>query len=234
MLMAALILVGATAQAQPTKARTDERAWHLGVEGLTDFALQVGVQVWVEMPYRFRLTMSAGEMPDAYLQAINSVAVSAGVYKQSTADFMTEIIDRAVSWRLQAGWRPFRRRGAYVEAGFGILTVEKGLALADVIQLATGLQVPEEARIGLGYEVHTVVETLGIELGWIWYPWRDLTVRCSIAFAAPVGAQVSIHPNFASTIQQPFTSAAESRAEHLLETDLLLPTVGLAVGWRLF
>ncbi len=232
--IAVLILVTGVAHAQPTAARTDERAWHLGIEGLTDFPLHVGVQVWLEMPHRFRLTVSTGEMPDAYLQTINSVATSAGVYKQSTADFLTELIDRAVSWRLQVGWRPLRHRGAYVEAGFGILTVEKGLALADVIQLATTFPVPQEANVGLGYDVHTVVETLGIEVGWIWYPWRDLTVRFALGFAAPVGAQVHIQPNFASTVQQPFTRFAQDYGEELIEKYLFIPTVGLAVGWRLF
>jgi hypothetical protein len=196
--------------------------------------LHVGAQVWLETPHRFRITVSTGEMPDAYLQTINSVAVSTGAYKQSTADLLTELIDRAVSWRLQAGWRPFRHRGAYVEAGFGILTVEKGLALADVIQLATSFPAPQEARIGLGYDVHTVVETLGVEVGWIWYPWRDLTLRVALGFAAPVGAQVSIEPNFASTIQRPFTRFAEAYGEELIEKNLFIPTVGLAVGWRLF
>lgn len=209
-LIAAVVLVAGTAHAQPTAERTDERAWHLGVEALTDFPLHVGAQVWLETPHRFRITLSSGEMPDAYLQTINKIAVSAGAYGQPTADFITELLDHAESWRLQVGWRPFRHRGAYVEAGFGLLTLEKGLALASVIQLATTLPAPQEANVGFGYEVHTVVETLGVEVGWIWYPWRDLTVRFALAFAAPVGAQISIKPNFASTLQQPFTRFAEA------------------------
>jgi hypothetical protein len=178
--------------------------------------------------------MSSGEMPDAYLQTINKIAVHAGAYNQAQADFIREVLDRPATWRLQVGWRPFPRRGAYFEAGFGILADENHVALAPIIQLATGFAVPQEAGLGLGYTVHAVVETLGVEVGWIWYPWRDLTIRVALAFYGPVGVQVDIDPNFASRIQRPFTRLAEDYAEQLIEQNLLIPTVGLAIGWRLY
>jgi hypothetical protein len=231
----AVVACAAAAHAEPTEGAANNRhAWHLGIEGMTDFPLSVGAQVWLETPYRFRITVSSGEMPDAYLQTINKIATSTGLYKQSTADFITELLDRAATFRLQFGWRPFRHRGAYVEGGFGIITVEKGLALASVIQLATSVPVPQQANVGFGYEVHTVIETLGVELGWIWNPWAGITLRASIGFAAPVGAQISIEPNFASTVQRPFTRFAEAYGEELIEKYLLVPTVGFAVGWTLF
>src|SRR4051794_7105865 len=160
-----LLLISGTASADPP---VESRKWHLGIEGMTDFPLSVGAQVWAELPHRIRLTVSAGELPDAYLSTINAIAVSAGAYNQSQADLITELIDRASTWRVQAGWRPFRRRGAYFEGGFGLLTLNKGLAVAAVIELATGFPVPQEANIGFGYEVTTVVEMMGVEVGWIW------------------------------------------------------------------
>jgi hypothetical protein len=229
-----VVLASGIAHAEPADEPRAPRNWHLGIEGMTDFPLTVGAQVWAELPYRLRITMSSGELPDSYLKTINAIAVAAGAYNQSQADLITELLDRAATWRLHFGWRPFPRLGGYFEGGFGIVTLEKGLALADVIQLATRFTVPQDARIGLGYEVTTVVETLGIEVGWIWYPWRGLTIRVALAFAAAVGAQVSIEPNFASTVQRPFTQQAEKYAEDLIEKHFYIPTVGLALGWRLF
>ena len=98
---------------------------------MTEFPISVGAQVWAELPYRFRLAVSAGEMPDAYLQTINSIAVAAGAYNQPTANFITELLDHAATWRLHVGWRPFPRRGGYIEGGLGILAVDKGLVLAE-------------------------------------------------------------------------------------------------------
>jgi hypothetical protein len=229
-----LVLVGGIVHAEPIGAPPEGRRWHLGVEGMTEFPLSVGAQVWAELPYRFRLAMSAGEMPDAYLQTINSIAVAAGAYNQPTADFITELLDHAATWRLHVGWRPFRRRGGYIEGGLGLLAVDKGIVLASVVQLATSFPAPSESGVGFGYDVHTVVEMIGVEAGWVWIPWRGLTVRFSLGFSAPVGAQVSIKPNFASTVQRPFTRFAEDYAEELIKKYLFVPTVGLALGWRLF
>jgi hypothetical protein len=229
-----LLFVGGVAHADVFDQPYHERKWHLGFEAMTDFPLYVGAQVWAELPHRIRLTMSSGEMPTAYLDTINAIATSAGAYDQKTAAFISELLDHSATWRLHIGWRPWKRRGAYIEGGFGIITLQKGLAVAEVISLATSFPVPQEPNVGFGYTVDTVVETLGVEVGWIWYPWRDLSLRVALAFAGPVGAQVSISPNFASTLQRPFTRFAESYAEELIEKYLLVPTVGIGVGWRLF
>jgi hypothetical protein len=228
----ALLLLSGIAQAEPTEPA--QRKWHLGIEGMTDFPLHVGVQAWAELPHRIRLTMAVGEMPDAYLRTINAAAVAFGAYSQRQADLISETLSRAISWRLQFGWRPFARRGAYFLGGFGILTLEHGVGLADVIRLATNIQLPQEQNIGLGYDVHTVVEMLSIEVGWIWIPWRDLTIRVSLGFSGPVGAQVSISPNFSTTAQQPFLRSVESYVEDLIEKHCYIPYAGVALGWRLY
>ena len=227
-----LLLVGNVAHAGEPDAAPSK--WHLGVEWLTDVPLHVGGQVWVELPHRIRVSTSFGELPDLYLDAINAVAVKAGAYDNRTADLISEALDQAFSWRLQVGWRPFRHRGAYFEVGFGILEKEAGLALASVITAATSFPAPQAPGLGFGYELHSVVETVGGEVGWIWYPWRGLTVRLALAFHAAVAAEVTLTPNFASTIQRPFTRFAAAYVEELIEENLFIPTVGLAIGWQLF
>jgi hypothetical protein len=227
-----LLCLGNLARAQAPSPAPDK--WHLGVEVLTDFPLHVGGQVWVELPCRLRLTTSFGEMPDSYLDLINAVAVKAGAYNNATADLISEALDQAFSWRLQAGWRPFKRRGAYFEVGFGILEKNAGLTLAAVVTAASSFPAPQVALLGFGYDMHTIVETVGGEVGWIWYPWRNITVRVALAFHAAVGAEVSIKPNFASTIQRPFTRFVSAYVEDLIERNLFVPTIGLAIGWKLF
>jgi hypothetical protein len=224
-------LSGIARAAEPEPARAGR---HLGVEGLTDFPLHIGGQVWAEFPGRIRLTTSFGELPDIYLDTINAVAVKAGAYNHATADLISEALDRAFTWRIQAGWRPFKRRGAYFEAGFGILEVDAALAVASVVRAASSFPVPQELNVGFGYELHTLVETVGGEVGWMWYPWRSLTVRVALGFHAAVAAQVHLEPNFASTLQRPFTRFAAAYVEEIIERNLFIPTVGLAIGWRLF
>jgi len=229
-----LMLLCSVSHAEPVEPRKDLRKWHLGIEAMTDFPLQVGGQVWVELPHRIRLSTSFGELPDTYLLTINKVAVAAGAYGQPTAELITEALDRALTWRLHVGWRPFPRRGAYFELGFGTMSVNAGLALAPVIQAATTFPIPNVPSLGFGLRIKTVVETVGGEVGWIWYPWRDLTIRLSIGVAVAVDAQVSIRPKVSSGLPSVVTRFAESYTEEMIKRYLIIPTVGLAMGWRLF
>jgi hypothetical protein len=214
-----LLLFGGVAHADPVEnepkpkaveaePKPEARDWHIGVEVLTDFPLYIGGQFWVEMPYRFRLSTSFGEMPDFYFDTINAVAVAAGAYNNRQAEFLSELLDHAFTWRLHAGWRPFKNHGAYFEVGYGLLEAHGSIGVLSVIQLATGFTAPIEANIGFEYRLSTLVQTVGVEVGWIWYPRSNLTVRLAFGFAATVHANVDIEPNFLSTLQRPFTQLA--------------------------
>jgi hypothetical protein len=229
-----LIALGSAARADEFATAEPARRWHLGIEGVTDFPLFIGGQLWVQLPHRLRITTSFGEMPDLYLRTINAIATSAGAYSNSTAELITEALDYAVSWRLQFGWVPWKNHGAYFEAGFGILEKQGSLALADAINAATGFPIPQIPGIGFGFKMNTVVETVGGEVGWIWYPWKGLTVRVGVAFHAPVGAQVSVTPKFFTNGRLPFAHFAEDYVAELLKRYLYVPTIALAVGWRIY
>lgn len=56
--LAAAIL--ALALLSPLPARAETGSIQVGVEALTDFPIQVGGKVWVDLPYRVRLSTSLG------------------------------------------------------------------------------------------------------------------------------------------------------------------------------
>jgi hypothetical protein len=230
-LLSLLILVGGLARAD---SEPSQRKWHLGIEAMTDFPLYTGAQVWVELPHRIRLSTSFGEMPDAYVDTINAVAVAAGLYGHRTANLIEEFLDHAFTWRLHAGWRPLPRHGGYIEVGVGILEVHGNLGITSVLEAATGIMAPNEVNVGFGFKLDSVVETFGVEAGWMWMPWRDLTVRFALGFAGAVGAQVDLRPNFTTSSQFVFTRLVSNYTEQLIEKYLMIPTIGLAIGWRVY
>ncbi len=232
-LVAIVLLVGGVAWADP-EPEPRARHWHLGVEAMTDFPLYVGAQVWVELPHRIRISTSFGELPTLYLDTINSVAVKVGAYNNATAAFVSEALDHAFTWRLHLGWRPFKKRGAYFEVGYGLLSLHNSVGVLALMQLATGLTAPVEPGIGFEYHIDTLVQTVGVEVGWMWNPWRDLTVRVALGFAGTISAHVDIQPNFLASQQRIFTRLAGDYMEQLIEDHLFIPTIGLALGWRLF
>ncbi len=226
-----LASVGGTVRAAPEES---QRPWHLGLEAMTDFPIYVGTQIWAELPGRLRLSTSFGEMPDVYVDTINGIARAAGAYDRNTAEFISESLDHAFTWRVHAGWRPFRRLGLYVEAGYGIFEVHANIGLAGIIEQATGLTAPSDTNLGLGYKLDTLVQTIGVEVGWTWKPWRDLTLRVAVGLASTISARVDVKPNFLSTAQEPFLRLASDYVEGVIEKYFFIPTVGLALGWQLF
>jgi hypothetical protein len=207
--------------------------YHLGVEVLTDFPLQVAAQLWAEVPYRVRLSTSIGEVPALYVDAINGVAVAAGAYSRSTADLVGVALSRAITWRARLGWRPFARRGGYLEAGYGVMAVSSAMTVAELIERATGRTAPA-ATLGYGFRADAHVHTVSLELGWMWLPWRDLTIRTALGFSATVGADVIFRTNPATPDATVLTRVAGAYVEGLLKRYLYVPTLTLAVGWRLF
>jgi hypothetical protein len=236
-ILAVILLVGAVAHAEPKPSpwpEPSERKWHLYIEGVTDFPLYAGVQLTLQLPHRIRLSTSFGDMPGVYLDTINATAVALGAYNQNIANLIEETLDRAFTWRLHIGWQPFKHRGGYIEGGFGTLETHGNLGITSVLEAATGIMAPQELRIGFGFRLDAVVETVGIEAGWMWYPWRDLTVRFAIGFHWAVGAQVTVRPNFTTSLQNVFTRLVGDFAEQMITNYLYIPTVGLAIGWRLY
>ena len=79
-LLAALLASGSPALAQDAtvKAKTRQPRISLGAEALSEFPMQVGGRVWVELPGRIRLSTTLGYLPGAYESAVNAALVGAG------------------------------------------------------------------------------------------------------------------------------------------------------------
>src|SRR5437868_4513066 len=84
--------------------------YHLGVEALTDFPIDVGAKVWAEFPYRLRVNTSIGVLPGGYVDVINGILVAADAYTNSDADLIQTALKSSLIWRIHVGWRPFKRR----------------------------------------------------------------------------------------------------------------------------
>ena len=99
----------------------------LGLEGVTDFPLDIGARVWAELPLlRIRLALSAGVMPGFYIGIANKIAASAGAYDTNTANLLTSSLSNSLVVRGRVGYRPLAERGLYVDAGYGYIAFGGG------------------------------------------------------------------------------------------------------------
>ena len=175
-------------------------------------------------------------MPSGYADAINGVLVAAGAYDQTTADLIGAALKSSLIWRLHAGWRPFKKRGAYFELGYGLAALGGGLSSAEAIAAVTGQAVPTDANAGQkGYNVASLLHMVDVDLGWQWIVSKGLTFRVGIGCALTVGAQTTVTPNFqprAMAAQAKFTAAAASYLNETYTSYVFSPTITFAVGWR--
>lgn len=206
------------------------------IEALTDFPLDVGGRVSIDVPYGIRLATGLSGIPSGYLDISNAILVDAGVYTQPTADLITATLESSLLWRTQVGWR-WPGIGLVVEVGYGLATLGGGLTGEEAYASATGRPAPEAASGRLEYLAESMTHLVVAEVGWMGFFLSErLTVRATLGVAAVVASDVKVTPDFtvrpaAQARVDEFVRFSESYLEAQLET-VITPTITLAIGFR--
>lgn len=210
--------------------------WHLAVEGVTDFPLDVGGQVTLELPLRFRLSASVGGMPAGYVDVWNALAVVAGGYDDAMAELVGSALEDSLVLRVHAGWRPVEDAGFYFELGYGLAALGGGVSTGALVEAVTGDPLPAEAlfKSGHGFSVDSELHMVDVELGWLFQLGGGWTLRTAIGWAVTLEARSKISPQFdplLPTVVDDFTSEAEERLERAFLSWVHPPTFSLAFGY---
>ncbi len=232
---AALVVCLATSLAAPAAIAGGDD-WHLGLEGVTDFPLDVGGQVTLELPYRFRLSASVGGMPSGYVEVWNALAVVAGGYDDATAELVRSSLEDSLVVRVHAGWRPLEAEGFYFELGYGLAALGGGVSTGALVEAVTGDPLPASAAIhgGHGFSVDSELHMLDIEAGWLFQLGGGWTLRAAIGWALTLEARSRIRPQFdplLPTVIDDFTAEAEDRLERAFLSWVHPPTFTLGLGY---
>lgn len=207
----------------------------LGLEVLTDFPVQVGGRLWLELPYRIRISTTLGALPGPYVDAINAILVASGAYDRTTADLIRAALQESLVFRLHGGWRPLRRRGGYFELGYGLVGLGGGITGQQIIAAASGSTPPTDSSNSSGYDVRSILHMVDIELGWQWPVWRGLTFRVALGCALTAWSSTEVTPKNPSRFvaaQERFASSAEQYLDSTYRSYVFTPTFTFATGWR--
>lgn len=227
------------------------RGVHLGVEAMTDFPVAIGGQVTLEVPYGFRITASAGALIRPYIDVINDTVVSVGGYDQRTADVISASLGNSLVWNIHLAWRPFRRAGFYVAGGYRQVTLGGAVNPVEVVEIATGQTLPQEARAILesSYQVTSTLHMIDAELGWELVIARHLTLRLALGAALTVRAHtelpqvnVDVPAQYEQYISQDAADGIISEARQIAgdyldsvyESYVFTPTFSVGLGYRFF
>ncbi|MEM6292900.1 MAG: hypothetical protein AAGA54_16615 [Myxococcota bacterium] len=225
----------------PAPKAHEGRAFHLDVEAETNLPVDVGARITAEFPLRIQLSTSLGGMPGGYVDVINGVVVAAGGYDDATASVIRSALERSLVWRTHAGWRILKRRGLYVQAGYGLVTLGGSATGGDVLAIVTG----NPMLSGEGDDVVDLRSTLHMidaEVGWQFlFVDGHVSLRTALGFAGTVGASTTASVADDAS-RRPVRQAAleesaafvEDYLDDLYTRYVFAPVVTVAVGYRFF
>jgi hypothetical protein len=197
------------------------RQWLLSFEGVTHAPVDMGLQLGLETPQRLRLFGGYGWVPGAYMNLLTGVAANAS--RNTYAEALLDQADYAGhTWRVQAGWRPFRALGLYGDVGYARLNARGSLDLA-----SSG--VPMLETLGGGYLATTALDMWLVELGYQ----GQLAERLVLGLALGAMGTFSAHTRIMSVDgapSSPLLERAAAQADSSLESYGIVPTLTLRLG----
>jgi hypothetical protein len=200
-----------------TEAQRKRDAWLLSLEGALHAPSDVGVQATVEFPFRLRLSTGFGFMPVNWLT---------GFIANATSDEQARAVLELPSysgtiWRAQAGFRPFRQLGLYLDGGYARATIHGSYELG-------GTLLGEEVGNG-SYTVDTSLDIWLLELGYQWQIAHRGVIALGLGVMSTFNADTGITATEGAPGSSEFVSGAR-RADDALESYGTLPFVTLRFG----
>jgi hypothetical protein len=226
-LIAAIVIL----QAAPASA-----VRHVGLHATTDLPFLVGARLDTERADRVRLSLGWSVVPGGYTTLLGAIAnLSAGATTEQRA-VMEGVLNGAQLWRLQAGWRPLRRRGFYFEAGYALMRIDGAFALGelDSCSKSPAAALCRDERFLVDASVHMAT----VELGWEWVAYQALVLRASLGFLATfaVSNEVAPEPRLRQAVEHVLLTAQGDQLTEELNTLLLdfgfVPMISLSAGYR--
>ncbi len=207
-----------------TKAARTRREWIFALEGVTHAPIDMGVQVGLETPQRVRVSGGIGWVPGTYMDLLTGIAGNASgnaygkaLLKQASYDGRT--------WRIQAGFRPFRSLGLYADVGYSRLTATGSLDLS-----SSG--VPALAALGGGYEATTRLDLWLVELGYQGQIADRLVLGIALGCMGTFDSKTRI-VSVNGAPSSPLLGTASTQADTALEKYGYMPTLTLRLGFDL-
>ncbi len=141
-----------------TRAKEDQEhsdAWMLSLEGVTHAPIDVGLLAGIEFPVGLRASFGYGWVPSGY---VNFLTQSASVSSDPVASaLLRDGFESGHTWRLQAGIRPFKKIGLYLEGGYVHASLDGRVDAGSVTNLPVSGDYVASSSIGmwtfeLGYQ----------------------------------------------------------------------------------
>jgi hypothetical protein len=205
------------------------------IEALTEFPVSVGLRADAELPHRLRVSTSVGFLPGPYVDAINGLLTTAGAYPDTTADLIKSTLKSSLVWRTHVGVRPFRNRGFYVDAGYGLVALGGSATAATLVAGVTGQTLPAEDNAETkAFQARSTLHMLDVEVGWQLWIHDHVRLRVALGGAFTLAASTSIAPDYtprAPRVTASFANYAQNYLNDVMTSYVFTPVLTVGGGW---
>jgi hypothetical protein len=213
--------------ARPASApRADERTseqrkrdrWLLALEGVVRAPSDVGIQAGVEFPFRLRFVAGFGFMPAEWIT---------GFVANTTNDARARaVLDlpsyRGTLWRTQLGYRPFKKLGFYLDAGYARATIHGSFELPPTL---LGEELDEQGS----YTIDSSLDIWLLEAGYQWQLAERAVLAAGLGVMSTFNADTRVSASAGAPESSEFVSGAQ-QANEALERYGTIPFFTLRAG----
>lgn len=196
-------------------------AWLLSIEAVTHAPVDVGVQAGGETPFGLHVYAGIGWIPPAYAGLLRGIAASATNDPDARA-VLEQASYSGNTWRIQAGVRPFKKIGLYLDAGYSHLTFSGSANLSE-----SGA--PNLVAIGGNYMSTTKLDAWFIELGYLGEIKNRLVLGGALGLMRVADSSTVLARS--DGVSNPLFGVLSTRADSAFETYGFIPTVTLRLGF---
>ena len=197
----------------------------------TEFPQWIGGGLAVGLGRRARLQSVAGAAPGPYVDVVHA-GVRAGSGGQAQDDALRAAVQRAVTWRTHALWKPFARSGFEFGGGFGMMVLEGDVSSELALALAG---TTDRSRVPPPYALRTVLLQADAELGWSWPLSPSFALRVGLGAGVTFFADTQVMLKYGAT--SPEVQATLARGTDALRAWFtawrVIPGLSLTLHWAL-
>lgn len=228
-----IVVLGVAPRLARAEATED---WNLVGAFGTDFPLEVGGGLRVEMPYHLEVQGTVGFLPEGYSDVANDVGQQFGDYDDTTARLIDQTLQDALVFRGLVGWHPFGG-GFFVQVGYSHIGVTGDVDLRDLANSflpgsGLGGLLPGNPIVNGDASIEQVQGLVGYE----WELGSNLVVRGALGFVYTFGA--SAHLDVAQLdLPAPadrLIAQGEDYVASIFTDYFHVPTATLEIGYRFF
>ncbi len=196
------------------------KQWMLSLEGVTHAPIDLGFQAGVEFPVGLRASVGYGWVPAAYVNFLTQAAALSVSSNPAAAALLSEGFQGGHTWRLQAGIRPFKDIGLYLEGGYVHLKLDGRVEASSV----TGLPVSGD------YEATSSIGMWNLELGYQGWIGSHVVLAAGLGVTRATSATTELS---GPGLDPALTAEATGTVDRQIEDNGVLPTLTLRFGFDL-